>query len=190
MKGDGCAKQPGENGPAGSTAEPMEGVIVPAVMMSVLTMITVIRDLVQPEQPVMIAVRIGFVLVIMIRVMNVKAQGHHILPPVTVDALGRRPGKLERNEQHEEDGKDATHGRILLHQSADLPSRPDWGAEGKRARPLPPPRGPASKVGGKCRTHTTKIHDGSPSVRNPSGVTRASWAAAAASLARFANASW
>ena len=78
-----------------------QGVIVPAVMMSVLT---VIRDLVQPEQPVMIAVRIGFVLVIMIRVMNVKAQGHHILPPVTVDALGRRPGKLERNEQHEEDG--------------------------------------------------------------------------------------
>ena len=40
---------------------------MPAVMMSVLT---VIRDLVQPEQPVMIAVRIGFVLVIMIRVMR------------------------------------------------------------------------------------------------------------------------
>ena len=100
-----------------------QGVIVPALMMSVLTMITVIRDRVQPEQSIRIAVGIGLVLVIMIRVMNVKAQSCHILPPVTVDTLGRRPGELERNEQHEEDGKDATHGGILLHESS-VPHNP------------------------------------------------------------------
>lgn len=71
-------------------------------MMSVLIVILITR------------VARGFVIwmstFMMVMIMRMKARGGHTLPHVTMEAGRRRPGELERNDEHDDQDDEATHG--------------------------------------------------------------------------------
>jgi gluconate kinase len=46
----------------------------------------------------------------MVMIMRMKARSGHILPPVTMQASRRCPGKLERIDEHDDQDDEATHG--------------------------------------------------------------------------------
>ena len=48
--------------------------------------------------------------VVVVMVVGVHAQGRHILAQVPMQAQCRRPGELERNNEHDDQGDEATHG--------------------------------------------------------------------------------
>ncbi|MFO7542746.1 MAG: hypothetical protein R6W97_08080 [Thiobacillus sp.] len=70
-------------------------------MMSVLVVLLIIRA----ARSVVIRVT-AFV---MIMVMRMKARSGHIFPHVSMQARRRGPGELERNDEHDDQGDEATH---------------------------------------------------------------------------------
>ena len=71
-------------------------------MMSVLVVILIIRA----ARRVVIWVS-AF---LMIMIMGMKARGGHVLLHVPMQASRRCPGKLERDDEHDDQGDEATHG--------------------------------------------------------------------------------
>ena len=55
-----------------------------------------------------VVIRMAFM---MILIVGMKARGSQVLSHVTMHARHRRPGKLERNDQHDDQGDEAAHGR-------------------------------------------------------------------------------
>lgn len=47
---------------------------------------------------------------VMVMIMRMKARRGHLFPRVTMQASRRGPGKLERNDEHDDQGEEATHG--------------------------------------------------------------------------------
>ncbi len=48
-----------------------------------------------------------------VTIVRMESQDRHISAHMAVQALRRRPGELERNKEHQHDGKDTAHGRRL-----------------------------------------------------------------------------
>ena len=72
-------------------------------MMSVPIVILIIR--------VARGVVIWMSALMMVMIMRMKARSGHILPRVTMMQASRRcPGKLERNDEHDDQDDEATHG--------------------------------------------------------------------------------
>ena len=71
-------------------------------MMSVLVVILIIR--------VASGVVIWMNAVMMVMIMGMKTRGGHIRPRVPMQASRRCPGELERNDEHDDQDDEATHG--------------------------------------------------------------------------------
>ena len=71
-------------------------------MMSVLVVILIIR--------VASGVVIRMSAFMMVMIMRMKARGGHILPRMPMQPGRRCPGELERNDEHDKQGDEATHG--------------------------------------------------------------------------------
>ena len=72
-----------------------------AAMMLVFV-VAVIRTVVR-------GVVIGMPGIVVVMIVGVYAQGSHVLPHVTMQRSSRRPGKLERNDEHDDQGDKAAH---------------------------------------------------------------------------------
>lgn len=81
-------------------------VMVPVVVMSV-------RDV--PGCKAVVIDRIG-IMMVMVVIVRVESRYRSFVAQMTMQALRSRPGELERDDQHEEDGKKAVH-RIILSES-------------------------------------------------------------------------
>ncbi len=71
-------------------------------VMSVLVVILIIR--------VARDVEIGVRAFMMVMIVRMKARGGHVFPRVPMQPGRRRPGELERNDEHDDQGDEATHG--------------------------------------------------------------------------------
>ena len=71
-------------------------------MMSVLVVILIIRATRR--------VVIWISAFMMIQIMGMKARGGHVLLQVPMQPGRRRPGELERDDEHDDQGNEATHG--------------------------------------------------------------------------------
>ncbi|OYZ59028.1 MAG: hypothetical protein B7Y21_00945 [Hydrogenophilales bacterium 16-61-112] len=71
-------------------------------MMSVLVVILIIRATRR--------VVIWISAFLMIMIMGMEARGGHVLLQVPMQPSRRRPGKLERDDEHDDQGDEATHG--------------------------------------------------------------------------------
>ncbi len=72
-----------------------------AAMMLVFV-VAVIRTVVR-------GVVIGMPRIVVVMIVGVYAQGSHVLPHVPLQRSSRRPGKLERNDEHDDQGDEAAH---------------------------------------------------------------------------------
>ena len=70
-------------------------------MMSVLAVLLIIRT----ARSVMVQVAVF----VMVMIMRMKARSGHIFPHVSMQASRRCPGELERNDEHDDQGDEATH---------------------------------------------------------------------------------
>jgi hypothetical protein len=52
---------------------------------------------------------IGMPCIVVVMVVGVYAQGGHVLSHVSMQRSSRRPGKLERNDEHDDQGDEAAH---------------------------------------------------------------------------------
>lgn len=52
---------------------------------------------------------IGMPGIVVVMIVGVYAQGSHVLPHVPLQRSSRRPGKLERNDEHDDQGDEAAH---------------------------------------------------------------------------------
>lgn len=65
---------------------------------------------------VLLVFGIGWSVVVVMRVammvmtVRVKTRGRDVLTCMTINANGRSPGELERNDEHDDQGDEATHG--------------------------------------------------------------------------------
>jgi hypothetical protein len=71
-------------------------------MMSVLVVILIVR--------VASGVVIRMSVFMMVMIMRMKARSGHILPRMPMQPGCRCPGELERNDEHDDQGDEATHG--------------------------------------------------------------------------------
>lgn len=53
---------------------------------------------------------IGVHAVMVVMIVHVKADGHDVASRMTIRAHRRRPGNLERNDEHDDQGNEAAHG--------------------------------------------------------------------------------
>jgi len=77
-------------------------------MMAVATMmlifvVVVIRTAVR-------GVVIGMPGIVVVMIVGVYTQGSHVLPHVPLQRSSRRPGELERNDNHDDQGDETAHG--------------------------------------------------------------------------------
>lgn len=70
-------------------------------MMSVPVVLLIIRA----ARSVMVQVAVF----VMVMIMRMKARSGHIFPHVSMQASRRCPGELERNDEHDDQGDEATH---------------------------------------------------------------------------------
>lgn len=71
-------------------------------MMSVLVVILIIR--------VARGVVIWMSAVMMVMIMGMETRSGHVLPRMPMQPSRRCPGELERNDEHDDQGDEATHG--------------------------------------------------------------------------------
>ncbi len=71
--------------------------------MMLIFVVVVIRTAVR-------GVVIGMPGIMVVMIVGVYAQGSHVLPHVPMQPSHRRPGELERNDEHDDQGDDAAHG--------------------------------------------------------------------------------
>jgi len=78
-------------------------VMVPVVVMSV-------RGVASSKTVAIDRISIMMVMVVIVRV---ESRYRSFVAQMTMQALRRRPGELERNDEQEKDGDEATHRRIV-----------------------------------------------------------------------------
>jgi hypothetical protein len=78
-------------------------IMVPVVVMSV-------RGVASSKTVAIDRISIMMVMVVIVRV---ESRYRSFVAQMTMQALRRRPGKLERNDEQEKDGDEATHRRIV-----------------------------------------------------------------------------
>lgn len=53
------------------------------------------------------------IMMVMVIIVSVESRYRYFVVQMAMQALRRRPGELERNNEHEKDGDEATHRRIV-----------------------------------------------------------------------------
>ena len=81
------------------------------MVMAVVVTVIVVALLSEDICDVVVMINIGFVLMVFIVIM--KNGCRFFMVQMTMHAFYRRPGELEGNDQHEEDGKHTTHRLIV-----------------------------------------------------------------------------
>ena len=98
------------------------------MVMALVVTVIVVALLRKAACDVIVMINIGVVVMVIIVIM--KDGCRFFMVQVTMHTLYRRPGELEGNDHHEEDGKHTTHGLIVPNRECRLGS-------GCRARPAP-----------------------------------------------------
>lgn len=81
--------------------------------MVMAIMVTVIIVALRWKAVCGVSVMINIVIVVMVVIVKMKNGCRYFMVQMTMHALHRRPGELERKDQHEEDGKRTTHRLIV-----------------------------------------------------------------------------
>ena len=81
------------------------------MVMAVVVTVIVVALLSEDICDVVVMINIAIVVMVVIVIMENGCRSFVI--QMTIHALHRRPGELERNDQHEEDGKHTTHRLIV-----------------------------------------------------------------------------
>ena len=81
------------------------------MVMAIVVTIIIVVLLRKAAAGVVVMINLGIVVMVVIVIM--KDGCRCLLIQMTMHALYRRPGELEGNDQHEEDGEHTTHGPIV-----------------------------------------------------------------------------